>query len=68
MINFKEEIKKYGQMLEMDEIEEAIQTTELKDIMDMLGYIAKNCDNTVKDKWKIKRNWGTDNDMSKLRK
>ncbi len=50
MINFKEEIKKYGQMLEMDEIEEAIQTTELKDIMDMLGYIAKNCDNTVKDK------------------
>lgn len=42
MINFNEEIKKYGQILEMDEIEQSIHSTELKDIMDMLNYIAKS--------------------------
>lgn len=42
MINFNEEIKKYGQILEMDEIEKSIHSTELKDIMDMLNYIAKS--------------------------
>ncbi|MGE4213838.1 MAG: hypothetical protein AB7E42_03560 [Anaerotignaceae bacterium] len=41
MINFNEEIKKYGQILEMGEIEQSIHSTELKDIMDMLNYIAK---------------------------
>lgn len=42
MINFNEEIKKYGQILEMAEIEQSIHSTELKDIMDMLNYISKN--------------------------
>lgn len=42
MINFNEEIKKYGKILEMDEIEQSINSTELKDIMDMLNYIAKS--------------------------
>ncbi|MDD3570397.1 MAG: hypothetical protein PHY44_04785 [Lachnospiraceae bacterium] len=41
MINFNEEIKKYSKILEMDEIEQSIHSTELKDIMDMLNYIAK---------------------------
>lgn len=42
MINFNEEIKNYSKILEMDEIEQSIHSTELKDIMDMLNYIAKN--------------------------
>lgn len=42
MINFNEEINKYSQILEIGEIEESIHSTELKDIMDMLSYIAKN--------------------------
>lgn len=41
MIDFEEEIKKYGQILEMREIEQSIHSTELKDIMDMLDYIVK---------------------------
>ena len=45
MINFKEEIKKYGQILEVSDIEESIHSTELKDIMDMLNYIAKSREN-----------------------
>ncbi|MCI1960050.1 MAG: hypothetical protein LKJ25_10560 [Clostridia bacterium] len=40
MINFNEEIKKYEQILELDDIEDAIHSTDLKDIMDMLNYIA----------------------------
>jgi len=48
MINFKEEIKKYGQILEIGEIEDSIHSTDLKDIMDMLGYIAKSNENNSK--------------------
>ena len=46
MINFNEEIKKYSQILEMDEIEQSIHSTELKDIMDMLNYISKSKETT----------------------
>lgn len=41
MINFKEEIKKYGKILEVEEIEDSISSSEIKDIMDMLQYITK---------------------------
>jgi len=40
MIDFKDEIKKYEQILELDDIEDSVHSTDLKDIMDMLGYIA----------------------------
>ena len=39
MINFKDEIKKYEQILELGEIEDSVHSTEMKDIMDMLDYI-----------------------------
>lgn len=41
MINFKEEIKKYGKILEVDELEDTIHASDMKDIMDMLAYICK---------------------------
>lgn len=39
MINFKEEINKYEPILEISEIEDSINSTELKDIMDILNHI-----------------------------
>ncbi len=42
MINFKEEIKKYGKILEVDELEDTIHASDMKDIMDMLAYICKS--------------------------
>lgn len=39
MINFKDEIKKYEPILELDDIEDAVHSTDLKDIIDMLNYI-----------------------------
>lgn len=41
MINFKEEIEKYEQLLQVDEIEESINTDEMQDIFDMLQHIVK---------------------------
>ncbi|HIW49220.1 MAG TPA: hypothetical protein H9687_08125 [Firmicutes bacterium] len=41
MINFKEEIKKYGKILEVDELEDTIHASDMKDIMDMLAYLCK---------------------------
>ena len=55
MINFNEEIKKYSKILEMDEIEQSIHSTELKDIMDMLNYIAKTKE-TSKTRVNVEKN------------
>ena len=46
MIDFKNEIKKYEPILEVGDIEQSINTTDLKDIMDMLNYISKNREET----------------------
>lgn len=46
MINFDEEIKKFSPSLEVDETEDAIYNTNIKDItdvvMDMLKEVKKN--------------------------
>ncbi len=41
MINFKDEIKKYEPILELNDIEDSIHSTDMKDIMDMLSYISR---------------------------
>ena len=39
MLDFKEEIFKYAPVLEMDEVGEAAQADELKDVMDLLQRV-----------------------------
>jgi len=41
MIDFREEIQKYKPVLETDEVESAIQSDEIKDLMDLLQYIIR---------------------------
>ena len=41
MINFKDELKKYEPILELNDIEDSIRSTDMKDIMDMLDYISR---------------------------
>ena len=41
MIDFKEEIQKYKPVMEIDEVESAIQSDEIKDLMDILQYIIR---------------------------
>ncbi len=41
MIDFKEEINKYKPILLMDEVESAIHSDEIRDIMDLLQLISK---------------------------
>ena len=48
MINFKDEIKKYGQILELNDIEDSIHSTDMKDIMDMLDYIVRESKGSLK--------------------
>ena len=48
MINFKDEIKKYGQILELNDIEDSIHSTDMKDIMDMLDYILRESKGSFK--------------------
>ena len=50
MINFKDEIKKYEQILELNDIEDSVHSTELKDIMDMLDYIVSQRNGFLKRK------------------
>ncbi len=41
MIDFKEEISKYEPIMGMDEVEKAIRSDEIKDIMDLLQHLTK---------------------------
>lgn len=41
MIDFKEEIGKYTPVLEIDGVEAAVRSDEIKDLMDMLQYITQ---------------------------
>ena len=50
MINFKDEIKKYEQILELNDIEDSVHSTELKDIVDMLDYIVSQSHGLLKRK------------------
>lgn len=41
MIDFREEINKYKPIIGMDDVEKAVQTDEVRDVMDLLQYLAK---------------------------
>lgn len=41
MIDFREEISKYKPLVSIDDVEVAVQTDEVRDVMDLLQYIAK---------------------------
>ena len=41
MIVFKDEIQKYKPVPGMDDVESAIESDEIKDVMDLLQYITK---------------------------
>jgi len=40
MLNFKDELKKYKPILEVDEIETSLNGGELQDMLDMLQYVS----------------------------
>jgi len=43
MINFDEELKKYKPVLEVDDLQEGVNGTDIKDILELLQYLsAKN--------------------------
>lgn len=44
MIDFKEELKKYKPILEVDDIESSIQFDEIQDIEDLLQNLSKKLD------------------------
>ena len=41
MLDFKEEISKYQPVMGMDDVERAVQSDEVKDMMDLLQYITR---------------------------
>jgi len=40
MLDFKEELKKFKPVLGMDDVEKAIKSDEVKDVMDLLQYLS----------------------------
>ena len=49
MIDFREEINKYMPVLEMEEVGEAAQNDELKDVMDLLQRVTDQMITNVKE-------------------
>lgn len=41
MLNFKEELKKYQPLMELDDIQSALQPSQMQDLLDILQHIAK---------------------------
>lgn len=50
MLDFKEELNKFKPALEVDNIEEVIQSNEIKDMVDLLTYITKNIESKSNSK------------------
>ena len=42
MFNFKDELSRYQPILEIDQIEDALQPSRMQDLLDILQYIAKD--------------------------
>lgn len=42
MFNFKDELSRYQPILEIDQIEDALQPSQMQDLLDILQYIAKD--------------------------
>ncbi len=41
MFNFKDELSRYQPILELDQIEESLQPSQMQDLLDILQHIAK---------------------------
>lgn len=41
MFNFKDELSRYQPIMEIDQIEEALQPNQIQDLLDILQHIAK---------------------------
>lgn len=42
MFNFKDELSRYQPILEIDQIEDSLQPSQMQDLLDILQYIAKD--------------------------
>lgn len=49
MFNFKDELSRYQPIMEIDEIEDSLQTTQMQDLLDILQHIAKEKKQTPQD-------------------
>ena len=42
MFNFKDELSRYQPMMEIDQIQDALQPNQMQDLLDILQHIAKD--------------------------
>ena len=49
MFNFKDELSRYKPIMEIDQIEDALQPPQLQDLLDILQHIAKDKKQTSQD-------------------
>lgn len=49
MLDFREEITKYKPVLGLEDVEQSVQSDEIKDVMDLLQYITKQIHSTDRE-------------------
>ena len=49
MFNFKDELNRFQPILEIDKIEESLQSSQMQDLLDILQHIAKEKKQTPQD-------------------
>ena len=49
MFNFKDELTRYQPIMEIDQIEDALQPSQMQDLLDILQHIAKEKKQTPHD-------------------
>ena len=49
VFNFKDELSRYQPILEIDQIEDALQPNQMQDLLDILQHIAKDKKQTPQD-------------------
>ena len=49
MFNFKDELTRYLPIMEIDQIEDALQPSQMQDLLDILQHIAKEKKQTPQD-------------------
>ena len=49
VFNFKDELSRYQPIMEIDQIEDALQPSQMQDLLDILQHIAKDKKQTPQD-------------------
>jgi len=49
VFNFKDELSRYQPIMEIDQIEDALQPSQMQDLLDILQHIAKDKKQTHQD-------------------